>query len=134
MAPLGGRDLEALAEAAFFTAHIDVRERALERAVKAHADAGDRSRAGAVALGLALDLGFQGRTSMASAWTQKATRLLEREGKGYAHGYLALARSLAALTAGRIDEALEQAEEAVRIGSDVDDATLQTIGLCRSVA
>ena len=47
--PLGGPDLEALAEAAFFTADVDVRERAYERAFKAHLTAGDPIRAAAVA-------------------------------------------------------------------------------------
>src|SRR5690348_10073134 len=116
--PLGGDDLEAYAEAAFFTANIDLRERTLERAVKAHTDAGDRTRAGAVALGLSIDLGFQGRNSMASAWTQRAARLLESEAPGYAHGYLALARSHQARTSGRLDDALQAAEEAVRIGTE----------------
>jgi class 3 adenylate cyclase len=127
--PLAGADLESVAEAAFFTANIDARERALERAVKTYAAAGDKTRAGAVALGLSLDLAFQGRTSIASAWTQRATRLLEGEGKSYAHGYLALARSHAAQTAGRFEEALEQAEEAVRIGTTGGDADLQAIAL-----
>ena len=127
--PLSGRDLESLAEAAFFTANIDERERALERAVKAYAAAGDKTRAGAVALGLSIDLGFQGRTSIASAWTQRATRLLEGEGESYAHGYLALAKSHAAQTSGRFGEALEQAEEAVRIGAKSGDPDLQAISL-----
>jgi class 3 adenylate cyclase len=127
--PLDGDDLEKLAEAAFFTANIDARERAHERAVKAHTAVGDRTRAGAVALGLALDLAFQGRTSIASAWTQRAARLLEGEPEGYAHGFLALARSDAARYAGRLDEALQLAEEAVRIGTTASDANLQAISL-----
>ena len=91
--PLGGSDLEALAEAAFFTADVDVRERAYERAFKAYLAAGDPIRAAAVALGLAIDIWIQGRTSIASAWTQRAARLLEGSDETYAHGYLAIARS-----------------------------------------
>jgi class 3 adenylate cyclase len=127
--PLGGADLESLAEAAFFKANVDARERALERAVKAYTAEGDRSRAAAVALGLSLDLGFQGRTSIASAWTQRAARLLEREAEGYGHGYLALARSNAARNAGRLDEALRFAEDAIRIGTTFADPNLQAIAL-----
>ncbi len=127
--PLGGADLEALAEAAFFTANIDDRERALERAVKAHAAESNRTRAAGVALGIAIDLLFQGRTSIASAWIQRAGRLLEGEAEGYAHGYLALARGLVARNAGRLDEALRLAEEAVQIGSSSTDPDLQAIAL-----
>jgi class 3 adenylate cyclase len=127
--PLGGPDLEALAEAAFFTADVDVRERAYERAFKAHHDAGDPIRAAAVALGLAIDVWIQGRTSIASAWTARAARLLEGSEETYAHGYLAIARSFAALAAGRFEEALAQAEEGVRIGGRMTDPDLQAIAL-----
>jgi class 3 adenylate cyclase len=127
--PLGGPDLEALAEAAFFTADVDVRERAYERAFKAHLTAGDPIRAAAVALGLAIDVWIQGRTSIASAWTQRAARLLEGSEETYAHGYLAIARSFGALAAGRFDEALAHSEEGVRIGSRMTDPDLQAIAL-----
>jgi tetratricopeptide (TPR) repeat protein len=127
--PLGGADLEALAEAAFFTANIDTRERSLERAVKAHTAEGDRARAGAVALGISIDLLLQGRTSIASAWIQGATRLIEGEPEGYAHGYLALARGMAAQHAGRFDEALSLAEEAVPIGMSATHPDLHAIAL-----
>jgi class 3 adenylate cyclase len=127
--PLSGPDLEALAEAAFFTADVDVRERAYERAFKAYLAAGDQIRAAAVALGLAIDIWIQGRTSIASAWTQRAARLLEGSAETYAHGYLAIARSFGALAAGRFDEALQLAEEGVRIGSTMTDPDLQAIAL-----
>jgi class 3 adenylate cyclase len=127
--PLEGPDLEALSEAAFFTANIDVRERSLERAFSSHLAAGDPIRAAAIALGLAVDLAFQGRTSIASGWTRRAARLLEGTSDTYAHGYLALAMSGAARAQGRLDEALALAEEAVRIASSSTDPNLQAIAL-----
>jgi class 3 adenylate cyclase len=127
--PLSGDDLEALAEVAFFTADVDVRQRAQERAFKAHAAAGDPIRAAAVALALAIDLGIQGQGSIAAAWSQRAARLLEGTSDTYAHGYLAAARSHAARSAGRFQEALEFAEEAVRIANTATDANLQAIAL-----
>jgi hypothetical protein len=84
--PLEGADLEALSEAAFFTANIDVRERSLERAFSSHLAAGDPVRAAAIALGLAIDLAFQGRTSIASGWTRRAARQHEGTSDTYAHG------------------------------------------------
>ena len=127
--PLAGPDLEALAEAAFFTADVDERERAMERAFKAYGAAGDPIRAAAVALGLAVDVGIQGRTSIAAAWTKRAARLLEGSEETYAHGYLAIARSHVARAAGRFEEALAQAEEGVRIASRSTDPNLQAIAL-----
>jgi class 3 adenylate cyclase len=127
--PLHGADLESLAEAAFFTANVDVRERAFERAVKAYAAEGDRTRAAGIASGIAIDLLFQGRTSIASAWIQRAARLLEGEPAGYAHGYLTLARSLASSNSGRFDDALQLAEEAVAIGMSSTEPDLHAIAL-----
>jgi class 3 adenylate cyclase len=127
--PLGGADLESLAEAAFFTANIDTRERALERAVKAYSAEGNRTSAAGVTLRISVDLLLQGRTSIASAWIQRAGRLLEGESEGYVHGYLALARSLAASNGGRFDEALRLAEQAVQIGTSSTDLDLQAISL-----
>ncbi|MFL5686322.1 MAG: adenylate/guanylate cyclase domain-containing protein [Chloroflexota bacterium] len=127
--PLEGADLESLSDAAFFTANIDVRERALERAFTSHLAAGDPIRAAAIALGLAIDLAFQGRSSIASGWTRRAARLLEGTSGTYAHGYLALAMSGAARAQGRLDEALALAEDAVRIASSSTDPNLQAIAL-----
>lgn len=127
--PLSGADLEALADAAFFTANIDIRDRSRERAVKVHLADGDSVRAAYVALLVARESGFQGRPSIASAWTQRAARLLEGEPELYAHGFLALAKSAAAQASGSPEEALRLAEEAVRIGASAADADLEASAL-----
>src|SRR5919108_4380698 len=74
---LSGQDLEALAEAGFFTAHADVADEARQRAFKAYLDEGNQVRAAAVALGLAREFAHKGKPSMASAWARRGERLLE---------------------------------------------------------
>jgi class 3 adenylate cyclase len=127
--PLSGADLEALATAAFFTAHPDLEHDAKERAFKTHSAEGRTLRAAYVALDIARSYLYEGKASIGSAWLRRAERLLEGEDESYAHGYLALVRSEGARTAGDADEALRLAEEAVRIGERASDADLKAWGL-----
>ena len=126
---LSGADLETLAEASFFAAHAERGIEAKERAFKAHLAAGDRLRAAHVALDVAHDYGFRAKTSIASAWTRRAERLLEGQDENYAHGYLALMQSDVAKSAGNIDAALELAERGVQIASRTAHADLQATAL-----
>ncbi|HSL34576.1 MAG TPA: adenylate/guanylate cyclase domain-containing protein [Candidatus Limnocylindrales bacterium] len=114
---LSGSDLEALAETAFFTAHVDREVEIKERAFKAHLAEDNRVRAAYLALDLGFMNAYRGKRSIASAWTRRAERLLENEPESYAHGYLALERSQTARNAGDVDTAVEQAELAVGIAT-----------------
>jgi hypothetical protein len=60
----GGADLEALAEAAWFTAHVDVATEARERAFAAYSAEGDRIRAAELALRLAREYAYRGKESI----------------------------------------------------------------------
>jgi class 3 adenylate cyclase len=122
---LSGADLEALGEAAFFAARADREVDIRERAFKAHLAEGNRLRAAYVALDLARRLGETGKPSIASAWFRRGERLLDGEPESYAHGYLALLRSVAAREAGNIDTAIELADQAVQIAVRTGDADLQ---------
>jgi class 3 adenylate cyclase len=126
---LSGRDLEALAEAAFFSARPDAEAEIKERAFKAHQAASDNERAAYMALDLANTHSYRGRHAIAAAWTRRAERLLEGMEEGYAHGYLALVRSDRARAAGDIDVALAEAEEAVRIAGRTGDNDLAATAL-----
>jgi class 3 adenylate cyclase len=121
---LSGRDLESLAETAFFTANPALELEAKERSFKAYAADGNRIRAALLALILARQYGFMGKSSIASAWSRRGERLLEGEEETYAHGYLALARSEVAQRTGEIQAALELADRAVQIGSRTGDPDL----------
>jgi class 3 adenylate cyclase len=126
---LSGADLEALATAAFFTAHADLSLEALERAFAAYQAEGDPARGAYLALELARDYGFRGKGSIASAWMRRAERLLDGLPEGFAHGFLALSRSEVARMTGDTDAALRLGEEALAIGTRTGDADLQASAL-----
>jgi class 3 adenylate cyclase len=126
---LSGRDLESLAEAAFFTAHADLGVEAKERAFKAYVADGDRVRAAFLALDLTQQYAYRGKPSIASAWLRRGERLVEGESENYTHGYVALRRGEGAMHAGDVDTAIAFAEEAVRIGTATGEADLQATAL-----
>lgn len=126
---LGGRDLESLAEAAWFAAQVDLSIETKERAVRVYLTADDRPRAAFLAVDLAQQYYLKGEHSVASGWMRRAERLLDGLPESYAHGYLALGRSDMAAITGDLEAALRSAEEAVAIGSRASDADLQAYGL-----
>jgi class 3 adenylate cyclase len=126
---LNGADLEALSTAAFFTAHADLILEAKERAFAAYQTEGDQARAAYLALELARDYGFRGRSSIASAWMRRAERLLETLPECPAHGFLALNRGDVVRMSGDVDAALLSCEEALAIGMRTGDVDLQALAL-----
>jgi class 3 adenylate cyclase len=126
---LSGSDLEALAEAAWFTAHARIATEAKERAFQAYLADGDRIRAAYLALKLTQEYAFRGKSSIASAWMRRGERLLDGEDESYPLGYVAVCRSEGARQAGDIRGAIAQAEQAVQIGARVGDADLQATAL-----
>ena len=127
--PLSGPDLESLAEAAFFAGHPDDKIDVMERAFKAHAAAGDETRAAYLAFNVAGEYGYAGKPSIAAAWLRRGERLVEGKPESYASAALALVRSQQARFAGRVDEGLGLAEEAVEIARRMTDADLQAAAL-----
>jgi len=126
---LSGGDLESLALSAFFAARADAELAVKERAFKAYEAEGNDLRAAYLALDIARAHGYEGNHSIASAWTRRAERMIGPDGETYAHGYLALIRSEAAVASGDIDGALVLAEQAVRIGTAAADADLKAYAL-----
>ncbi len=120
---LTGAELEALATAAFFAGRADDTTEIRERAFGVYQAEGNDLRAAYVALDCARNYGYNGKPSIAAAWTRRAEQLIGVEGDTYVHGYLALVRSEVAATAGDLDTALTQAERAIgigRVGADPD--------------
>ena len=126
---LSGADLEAFADAAWFTAHAKVATESKERAFGAYVAEGDRTRAAYLALRLTQEYAFRGKHSIASAWMRRGERLLGGEAESYPHGYAELCRSNAAREAGDVDGAIARAQEAVDIGVRVGDADLLAFAL-----
>jgi class 3 adenylate cyclase len=122
-------DLQALANAAWFTAQPDLAIEAKERAFKAYLDREDRSRAAALAFDIAQEYGSKQKLSIASAWMSRGERLLQGEPESAAHGYMALSQSWGARMGGDIDRAIELAAAAVDFGARFGDPDLQAWGL-----
>ncbi len=126
---LAPRDLEALAQAAWFTGQPELTIEVKERAFRAHLDRGDRARAATVAFDLSREYMMKQKRSIGSAWAGRGERLLQGEPESFAHGYLAISHSWRSQDAGDVDEAIRWAEQAVDIGTRFGDRELQAWGL-----
>jgi class 3 adenylate cyclase len=125
---LAPEDLESMAEAAWWTARPDEAIEVLQRAYASYLEAGNRSRAGYVALTLAREYGVKFATSVSASWFNRAKQLLEAEPESAELGYLYLRQSVQESNAGRLDESIEAARRAVDVGSRLGDPNLQAIG------
>jgi class 3 adenylate cyclase len=122
-------DLEALAEAAWWTGRLEEALVLRERAYAAFSDAGEARRAARLALMLSTDNMQRGALSVASGWLARAERLLGDLAEGVEHGYLALARGVAALDMGELATASEQLGRAHELSVRFGDRDLQAMAL-----
>jgi class 3 adenylate cyclase len=122
-------DLEALAEAAFWSGHLDEAIHIRERAYTAHRDAGDEERAALVALWISRDHFGKGEFAIAGGWFAKAERLLEGKEESPVQGYLAAVRSLTMAMSGEVDAALENADRAFELSRRFGDRNLEAMAL-----
>lgn len=122
---LSGEDLERLANSAYLLGKDDEYLSALERAHRAHTDAGENLRAVRCAFWLGLRLLFRGESSRSSGWLARAQRLLDRENRDCVErGYLLLPAVNHALEAGDYDAAYTAAARAADIGDRFGEADL----------
>jgi DNA-binding SARP family transcriptional activator len=126
---LGGEDLDALAEAAFWLGRPHESHLARQRAHAALLAEGRPRRAAMAAIALCLNLGARRRFSVAGGWFQRAQRLLAEEPEGPEHGFLAWAATMAALATGDHDTALPAARQAFDLGHRFGVPDLQALGL-----
>lgn len=123
---LTAEDLELFGEAAWWTAHPEECIDGLEQAYAAHSRAGNPRRAAFMALMLADRFDEQQRSAQATAWFQRAARLLEPEPQSVEHGYLELALGK---TSGDFEEQMRHATATLDIGTRFGDRDLQAYGL-----
>jgi class 3 adenylate cyclase len=121
-----GEELEALAEAAWWTAHPKECIDALERAYAAYSQEGNPRRAAKVALNLAEQWSERLQSAQAAGWFQRAARLLEGQPEGVEHGYLELAM---ARSSGGVEEMMRHGAAMLDIGARFEDRDLQAFGL-----
>ena len=122
-------ELELLAEAAWWTGQlphaIEVRERAYAAATKAN----DLTTAVTVATYLGRDHLFRNQTSVASAWLNRAERLLEATPEGISHGWVAATRAFHDALTGAVESSLAQAERALEIARRLGNRDLEALAM-----
>ena len=125
----GAEDLRTLAEAAWWTGHLEEALALRERAYAAFARSGERESAAMVASGLAIDHIVKGAMSVAGGWITRAERILGGETESVAHGHLALARGLQGLERGEIQTADADLASAHDLAVRFGDRSLEALTL-----
>lgn len=133
---LAAADLERWAQAFDYQGRCHQAVLPLQRAVAAHAAAGDRRAAARTALRLANLQLEQRDAAVATGWWRRAARYLEtREDAAEPCPEQALLEWLSARLAlfdGRCREALEHAERALELGRALEDGDMEALGLLYS--
>jgi class 3 adenylate cyclase len=123
--PLGPRDLEALAKAAWWTGRPNESIEARERAYAAYLEGGDKARAAFCALTLRRQYSTKNAGSVAKGWLARAEQLLEGEPESTSTGYLEIARAVGPWGSGDLETALGHIDRAIDIASRFGDADLR---------
>jgi class 3 adenylate cyclase len=126
---LGAEDLEALANAAFWTGKLDESIELREQAQAAFVELGEKKRAAMLAAVISRDYFMKFDLAVSNGWFAKAERLLADEPESEAHGYLAVGRGLNAMMSGDLDAAVSHSEQAAELGRRFADRNLEAIGL-----
>jgi DNA-binding winged helix-turn-helix (wHTH) protein len=125
---LDAMDLERWAEVELFAGRPLSAVAPLERAVAAHAAAGDRRGTARAALGLATIHYERAQVSVGRGWLQHARRALG-EGETREHGLLAASEARFALGDGAFGATIERAEAAVAVGRAIEDLDVELLGM-----
>lgn len=128
--PLGAEDLWRLAMAALLIGREDDFAASLDRAHRAHLDAGDAARAARCAFWIGFRLAGRGDIGQATGWFARAKRLLERApGECVEHGYLLLPLVHQHFASGNYEAARTAAVDAARVAERFDDAELHALAV-----
>src|ERR1700682_892228 len=127
---LTAEDLEALAYAAWWSAHAQACISARERAYPLYVEASHPRQAALLAVALSKGQFEQRASAVGKAWLSRAERLLRDEPIGVEHGHLSRLQAVVAL---EIDvdyqRALEYATKTLDIGTRFGDRDLIALGL-----
>ena len=126
---LNAEDLQNLAEAAWWTGHLEEALALRERAYAAFVEAGETRPAALLAAMLSMDHLARGALPLSSGWLARAERLLGDEAEGVEHGHLALVRGITAFETGDLDTAGKELGRAQELGAHFGDRDLEAIAL-----
>jgi DNA-binding NarL/FixJ family response regulator len=123
-------DLERLATAAFLVGRDGEHALALERAHRAHLEAGAPLRAARCAFWIGLNRALRGESATAGGWFARARRLVERHSTDCVErGYLLVPDVIGARDAGEHRQAHAAAAEAVAVAERFGDRDLLALAL-----
>ena len=129
-ADLTAADLEAFADAAWWTGRLDEAIDLRERAYVAYSASGDTLGAARLALTLSWDHSGRGAYAVSNGWFANAERLLEEEPDSPAHGRLLLSRAINALFGGgAIDDAIADFDRAIEVARRFGDRDTHVLAL-----
>ena len=126
---LAPEDLEALADAAWWSCRLDESMAIRQKAYAGYMEAGTKRRAAYAAWFLAYDHYTKGEASVGSGWMGRAERLLSDEPECLEHAYLELAASDAAQDRGDFDDARLHAQRVLKIGERFGSADVVAMGV-----
>ena len=113
---LDARELESLADAAWWLSRIDESVAARQRAYSGYAESGEDARAAYMAGLLAIQHFMRGEPAVGAGWLMRAHRHLDGRPDSVEHGFLAVVEATVAQFGGDLDRASELATHAVGIG------------------
>jgi len=125
---LRAEDLERLGEAAWWSAHPDESLDAFARAFTAYVAEGNKRRAAAVAVRLAMEHADRNEFALWNGWERRAARLLADEGDCVEQGWLEIALVRSSFDKGP-DEAMGHAQAALEIATRFGDRDLEAFAL-----
>jgi ATP/maltotriose-dependent transcriptional regulator MalT len=128
-AALTPEDLEAKADAFWWTSRIDESMIVRQKAYAGHVVAGAARRAGYIAWFLSVDYRLTGEASVSSGWLMRARRDLSNEPECIERGFVLLADAGDAHAAGDLDRAIAIAEQVIEMGKTLGEADLIAVGI-----
>jgi DNA-binding NarL/FixJ family response regulator len=126
---LGPRDLEALADAAWWLSKTDESIAARQRAYAASAAAGDAQHASWTAARLSIEHFLRGDPAVGAGWLMKAQRHAAEVPEGVGHGLLLIVEATVARYRGDLAGAEELVDRAVELGRRFDDPDLMAMAI-----
>lgn len=118
---LAPRDLQGLADAAWWLSKIDESIAARQRAYTGYSEAGDDPSAAASALRLCIEHFLRGEPAVGAGWLGRAQRHLDERPECVEHAFLAVIEATVSRFGGELDAALALTKRGVKIAQRFGD-------------